>query len=182
MGTGAGAFSIANYRPPGPVAEAFIRSPSLVSTIMGPVGSGKTTAAIFRRLRYTAMMPPCRDGVIRAKGVIVRQDYRTLWRTTIPSWWEWFPRDFPGSTFVGGGDRPSQHDLVFTTPRGRKIELSVEFSALGSHRIEDVLRGWQGSWAWMEEADLMEEAALNFLIQRTNRYPPRRELPAGPST
>jgi len=161
---------------PLPTMIGFHASDAEMRCLVGPIGSGKTTAAIFRRLRYTAMMPPCRDGVIRAKGVIVRADYRTLWRTTIPSWWEWFPRDFPGSTFVGGSDRPSQHDLTFTTPRGRRIELSVEFSALGAHRIEDVLRGWQGSWAWMEEADLMDESALNFLIQRSNRYPPAREL------
>src|SRR5574337_1125687 len=156
-GMGESAFSIANYRPPGPVARAFIQSTKIAPFIMGPVGSGKTTAAIFSNLRYTALMPVCSDGVIRAKGVVVRSDYRTLWRTTLPSWWQWFPRDFPGSTFTGGPDRPSTHELPFTTPRGRKIELTVEFAALGSHRIEDALRGWEGSGAHMEEADLMEE-------------------------
>lgn len=170
------AFSIANYRPPGPVARAFIHSAKIAPFLMGPVGSGKTTAAIFSNLRYTALMPVCSDGVIRAKGVIVRSDYRTLWRTTLPSWWQWFPRDYPGSTFTGGPDRPSTHELPFTTPRGRRIELTVEFAALGSHRIEDVLRGWEGSWAHMEEADLMEESALDFLIQRSSRFPPVRLL------
>lgn len=173
---GLGKFNFSHYKPPGPVARAFIMSTKVAPFIMGPVGSGKTTAALFKCLRYSAMMPVCRDGVIRAKGAIVRADYRTLYKTTIPSWHSWFPPDFPGSSWTGGADRPAVHDLSFHTPRGKKIHLIVEFQALGDKRIEDVLRGWEGSWALMEEADLLDESALNFLIQRTTRYPARRLL------
>lgn len=169
-------FSISNYRPPGPIAADFIRSRNLVDFLMGPYGSGKTTAALFSDLRYSALMPPCKDGVIRAKGMIVRSDYRTLYKTTIPSWHLWFPPDFPGSDFVGGADRPATHKLALVTPRGARMELIVEFQALGGKRIEDIARGWEGSWAHMEEADLMEEGVLDYLFGRTNRYPPRKSL------
>jgi hypothetical protein len=171
-------FSIANYRPPGPVAEAFIRAPERVPFIMGPVGSGKTTAALFRCLRYSASIPRCKDGVIRAKGAIVRSDYRTLYGTTLPSWHSWFPPTYPGSKFIGGADRPATHEIAFTTPRGQRMEIIIEFKALGDKRIEDIMRGWEGTWALMEEADLMSEDALDFLFQRSNRYP-RRELLEG---
>lgn len=174
-------FSIANYRPPGPVAEAFIRAPERVPFIMGPVGSGKTTAALFRCLRYAASLPRCKDGVTRAKIAVVRADYRTLYKTTLPSWFSWFPQDFPGSKFIGGADRPATHELAFQTPRGKKIELIMEFQALGDKRIEDILRGWEGSAALMEEADLLAESALDFLFQRTNRYPRRELLAEGAS-
>ncbi|MFZ1963445.1 MAG: hypothetical protein WAU78_08245 [Roseiarcus sp.] len=169
-------FSISNYRPPGPVCERFIRSECLVPFIMGPYGSGKTVAALFADLRYSALMPRCKDGVIRAKGMIVRSDYRTLYATTIPSWHSWFPADYPGSTFVGGADRPAIHTLTFVTPRGAKMELIVEFKALGGKRIEDIARGWEGSWAHIEEADLVEEGVLEYLFGRTNRYPKRKDL------
>lgn len=171
------AFSISNYVPPGPVARSFIVGSQLVRFLMGPVGGGKTTSALFACLAYTARMPPCTDGVIRAKGVIVRTDYRTLYKTTLPSWFQWFPRDFPGGKFTGGADRPATHELNFSTGKGRKIELTVEFQALGDKRIEDILRGWEGSWALMEEADLLEREAMTFLLQRTSRFPPRRLLP-----
>lgn len=174
MGAGE-AFSISNYVPPGPVAQAFVTGSERVRFLMGPVGSGKTTAALFSCLRYSARMPPCRDGVIRAKGMIVRADYRTLYKTTLPSWFMWFPPDFPGSNYNGGADRPATHTLKFQTPKGLTLDLTVEFQALGDKRIEDVARGWEGSWALMEEADLLDESALDFLFQRTNRYP-RREL------
>ncbi len=160
------------------MAEAFIRSTRRVPFIMGPVGSGKTTAALFRCLHYTASLPRCKDGIIRAKIAVVRADYRTLYKTTIPSWFSWFPQDFPGSKWIGGADRPGTHEVNFLTPRGRKINLIMEFQALGDKRIEDVLRGWEGTAALMEEADLLDENALDFLFQRSNRYP-RRDLLEG---
>jgi hypothetical protein len=170
-------FNISSYTPPGPVAAAFIRDDAAtVAALMGPVGSGKTHATIFKALRFTAMMPACRDGVIRAKGAVVRDSYRTLYATTLASWFMWFPKDYPGSRFTGGDDRPATHELTFTTERGRKIELIVEFKALGLHRIEEIMRGWEGSWAWPNEMDLLDRSAIRFLVQRTGRYPRRADM------
>jgi hypothetical protein len=170
-------FNIASYTPPGRVAAAYIRDDeATVAAIMGPVGSGKTHATIFKALRFTAMMPMCRDGVIRAKGAVVRDSYRTLYATTLASWFQWFPKDFPGSRFTGGDDRPATHEIAFTTLRGRRIELTVEFKALGLHRIEDIMRGWEGTWAWGNEMDLLSSSALRFLVQRTGRFPRRVDM------
>lgn len=170
-------FNIASYTPPGPVAAAYIRDDTAsVAAIMGPVGSGKTHATIFKALRFTALMPPCKDGVIRAKGAVVRDSYRTLYATTLASWFQWFPKDFPGARFTGGDDRPATHEIAFTTLKGRRIELTVEFKALGLHRIEDIMRGWEGTWAWPNEMDLLSSSALRFLIQRTGRYPARTTM------
>ncbi len=173
---GPGRFDIANYKPPGPVAAEFIMGTEWVPFIMGPVGSGKTNAAFFKLLRHLARMPPCKDGVKRAKYAVVRTDYRTLYKTTLSTWFRWFPRDFAGSNFQGGADRPATHDIEFTTVRGVRCQLRVEFQALGEHRIEDVMRGWEGSGAMMNEADLLEEDALDFLFQRTTRWPPKSDL------
>jgi hypothetical protein len=163
-------FSIANYTPPGPVAAAFIASTKPINAIQGPIGSGKTTASFFKALRYTASLPPCKDGIIRAKGAVVRQDYRTLYSTTLESWFKWFPKEkFPD--YVGGMDRPATHVVRFVTPRGRKIELRAEFKALGAQRIEAIMRGWEGSWIYLNEVDTQGEDSLDFGIQRTWRYP-----------
>ncbi len=53
-------------------------------------------------------MPVCADGVIRARGVVTRDNYRSLQRTTLPSWFNQFPKDLPGAKFEGGQDRPSR--------------------------------------------------------------------------
>ncbi len=178
----AAGFEIGRFTPPGPVAAEFIRSDAEVPFIMGPVGSGKTMATIFKALRYTAKMPPGRDGIIRAKGAIIRTDYRTLYGTTLSSWHRWFPRDYPGSKFIGGADRPATHEIFFLTPRGKKIHLIAEFKALGTSRIEDIMRGWEGSWAWLNEVDLQDEDSLTYSFQRTTRWPPRELLATDPAT
>jgi hypothetical protein len=115
-------------------------------------------------------MPPCKDGIIRAKGAVVRQDYRTLYSTTLESWFKWFPKEkFPD--YTGGMDRPAVHKVKFVTPRGRRIELRVEFKALGAQRIEQIMRGWEGSWLYGNEVDTQDVDTLDFGIARTWRYP-----------
>lgn len=188
-------FSIDKFKPPGPIAAEFIRTPAgysqlaiiegeekLVLTghvaqfIKGPVGSGKTNATIFKILRHCALLPPNKRGVIQAKLGAVRADYRTLYATTLPTWWRWFPKDYPGSKWTGGADRPAIHELRFQTPRGRKIELIAEFKALGDDRVEDVMRGWEGTVGWLNEADLMARIVLEFFLQRIPRWPPKADL------
>jgi hypothetical protein len=171
-------FSISSYKPPGPVAAAFINDKAHDACfIMGPVGSGKTNALIFKLLRTVAtLVPPLKSGVIQAKAALVRADYRTLYATTLPTWWGWFPRDFPGSEWVGGADRPATHAVNFVTPRGRRIQLFMEFKALGDKRIEDVMRGWEGTIGLMNEADLLDQDALEFMLQRTRRFPRRADI------
>lgn len=168
------------WAPPGPVSQAFaLDLASLVKFIMGPVGGGKTTTCIFASQAFSATMPVCTDGLIRSKGVVVRDSYRTLEKTTMASWFQWFPKDHPGWDFTGGNDRPAVHTLRYRRPDNRPVESIVEFVGIGDKRVEDILRGWEGSWAWMNEADLMSEDVLDYLTQRIRRYPSKRWLPQG---
>lgn len=168
------------WSPPGPVSQAFaLDLTSLVKFIMGPVGGGKTTTCIFASQAFAATMPVCTDGIIRSKGVVVRDSYRTLEKTTMASWFQWFPKDQEGWDFTGGNDRPAVHTMRFLRPDGRLVESIVEFVGIGDKRVEDILRGWEGSWAWMNEADLMSEDVLDYLTQRIRRYPSKRWLPQG---
>ena len=168
------------WEPPGPVAQAFaLDFTSMVKALMGPVGGGKTTTCIFASQAFAASMPTCRDGVVRAKGVVVRDSFRTLEKTTLASWFQWFPKDHPSWTFTGGNDRPAVHTLRFRLPGERTLESISEFVGIGDKRVEDVLRGWEGSWAWMNEGDLMSPDVLDYLTQRVRRYPAKRLLPEG---
>lgn len=163
------AFSLTRFVPPGPVASAWIASKARNAFIMGPFGSGKTTSAIFKRFRFAHQMPVCNDGIIRCKAIVVRDSFRTLEKTTLASWRQWFPADYPGSEWQGGNDRPAIHTVRIKTSRGI-LEVVTEFAALGSHRIEDVLRGWEGSFAWMNEADLMDVSAKMYLGGRLRPF------------
>lgn len=160
--------AIVRYQAPGPISRAFLENRAPISILWGPVGSGKTVTALMRGLYASTLVGPEPDGVRRVAGAVIRRTYRDLWRSTIPSWWAWFPRSL--GTWTGGRDEPATHELVLTHPDGGRLELSVLFLAFGEERLEDALRGLEIDWAYVDECDLVDERALPWLYSRTGRY------------
>jgi hypothetical protein len=160
-----GALRIA-WRAPGPVAHAFYSDRSRVSAIMGPIGSGKTGTALMRIIAQAQEQRPHSDGVRRSKWAVVRDTYTNLEKTTIKSWHAWVPRD------VGAwGADPPAHAVKFGLPDGTVVDLVVEFIGLGDQSVETVMRGWEGTGAYINEADTLSPDVLTFLRGRVGRYP-----------
>lgn len=155
-----------SYAAPGPVAAAFIADPAIATCIMGPIGSGKTTAALMRAVQCCLWQAPGAGGVRRAKVAVIRDTYRNLDKTTIPSWQAWFPPTLG----TWSGKEPVTHTVRFDLA-GQPLELVTEFIALGDRRIEDVMRGWEGTGAYLNEADLLAPEVLHFVSSRVGRYP-----------
>jgi hypothetical protein len=163
-----------SFRQPKPIAQAFMLSDGPCDLLMGPEGSGKTTACMQTALIQTLRMPICNDGVIRAHGCFLRNSYRDLYKNTLPSWFSVFPRDFPGAKFEGGQDRPGRYTfrgIVPSRAQPIRIEMIVDFFGLGDVSIEQMLRGYQPSWGGLDEVDLFEKKVPTFLFGRTGRYP-----------
>ena len=172
-----GNFSVFNYTPPGPVAEKWMYSTADIDFLMGPWGSGKTTSAVFKCGAVTLRFPSCRDGVTRVRGVILRDNFRELYRTTLESWLNFFPKDFSGpNTFEGGQDRPFKHTIRFRTPKGRAVEMVVIGIGVGEHAIEGIFKGFEPSWVWMNEPDLLSRKVPGWAYGRLGRYPRRVDL------
>jgi RecA/RadA recombinase len=156
-----------DYEPPGPVAAAFLEDRSFVSGIMGPFGSGKTTAAIMKCMLCSARQPKDARGRRRSRGAIIRNTYPELKTTTIKSWHEWIPpeigkwqTDGPPTHFVRGPDG---------------LDAEVMFLALD--RPEDVrkLLSLELTWAYINEAKEVPKAILDGLTGRVGRFPPMRD-------
>jgi hypothetical protein len=176
-------FNVQTYRPPGPVAESFLRGRKPVRWIMGPIGSGKTNACFFDALTVASAMPVCVDKVRRFKGFVFRDTYTKLWDTVIPSWWQWFPESI--GKWTGSKGRQASHLLRFEQENGVVLEFQMDFRALDEHAdIEDALKGLEGSWAYLNEGDTLNEAVLTNILGRVlqRRYPPQRLLPASAFT
>lgn len=177
-------FSLTHFEPPGPVCAAYIRSLGPIDAITGPSGSGKTVGTVFKLIRFAvAAMPVTKSGVVKCRITVLRDNYRALYRTTLRSWFQWFPPDFPGSSFFGGQDRPAQHRLRLSTVRlvdGVRrevpVDLEVDFFAVGDIAIEELLKGYETSAGWANEADLLAERVVPFLFDRTGRYPSKVEF------
>lgn len=162
------------WSPPGPVAAAFMRSSAKVPLINGPIGSGKTGAALLKGVKLAGYQRPSTlDGVRKFKYTVVRDTYRQLWKTTIPSWWAWMPKKL--GHWSGAKDGPAIHELNLPQPDGTMLEYVVEFIAIGEHSAESIMRGYEPTAFLLEEMDLLAEDAYTFAVGRAGRFPPMRE-------
>lgn len=152
------------YNPPGPVGDAFVHCDAFVSGIMGPIGSGKSVACVFRLIRNVQNQRRLKDGWVRRRTAIIRNTYPELHTTTIKTWHQWVPPD--AGVYVESG--PPTHHLV---DEQNKVDWEVIFFALD--RPEDVrkLLSLELSDAWINEARYTPKAILDGLTGRVGRYP-----------
>lgn len=155
-----------HYYPPGPVARDFLASDAFVAGIMGPIGSGKSTAAVMKLIRNCQKQKPLRDGWRRRRTAIIRNTYPELKTTTIKTWHQWVPAHV--GTWRDTG--PPTHHIIDHTA---KLDWEVMFIALD--RPDDVrkLLSLELSDAWINEAREVPKAILDGLTGRVGRFPPR---------
>jgi len=173
------------WRAPGPVSAAYMRDRARVSLINGPVGSAKTTTTLMKLIRL-AMEQPISRGYMgvgpggrrmptrRFRVCVVRDTYRMLWRTTLPSWWSRIPRNV--GEFTGGQDAPAKHLVTFALSDGSLVEFEAHFVAIGEMGAEEALQGYEVTAFYLNEMNLLSRDVLQFALTRTGRFPPRHEV------
>ena len=151
-----------NYIPGGPTLAAFHRSDEFVRGIMGPLGSGKSTACVIEILRRSMKQKPSSDGIRRTRWAIIRNSYPELKTTTLKTWQQWCPAEYGRLTM----DAPIRHHV-----QTRDLDMEVYFIALD--REEDVkkLLSLELTGAWVNEAREIPKAIIDALTGRVGRYP-----------
>lgn len=153
----------------GPVAAQFFEDRSAAACIMGPIGSAKTSVSLIKILLAAMQQKPNDEGVRYTKFAVIRDTYRNLWNTTIASWKAWIPETL--GEFSGGKNEPGKHHLRFRLSDGTIVDTLVEFIAIGDNNVEDVMRGWEGTGAYLNEADRLDEDVFHYVLGRVGRYP-----------
>src|SRR5688572_11911775 len=115
-----------SYQVDGPTLEAFFASDAFVRVLVGPFGSGKTSACCAELFRRAQQQAPGPDGVRRSRALVVRNTFRQLSSTTVASWRSWF--DDRLGTF--SWSEPFTHKLRFTLPDSSRVESDIVFMAL----------------------------------------------------
>jgi hypothetical protein len=161
--------SAAQLRAVGPVSQAFVDSKAPISVMMGPEGSGKTTSGILKGVKLATDWPRTAPDVTRVKFAMIRRLQKDLEKTTMESWLRWFPKS--AGDWRGGKGAPATHDIYLPHPKGGIIEMRVEFIATGDLRVEEAMRGWEGSFVYVDEVDLAPANVLRWVRGRCGRYP-----------
>jgi hypothetical protein len=154
----------------GPVGEAFLNDKRLITGIMGPVGSAKTTKCVAKMVKSALWQEPGPDGIYRAKWGVIRDTYPQLKKTVLATWHRWFPKQLGD----WNGEAPYEHTLRFLVIHGGRrceVELTVIFAAIGENKAEDVMRGWEVTGIWLNEGDLVAYEVFAFAMTRIGRFP-----------
>lgn len=164
--------------PSGPVARSFVFSSALTSGIMGPWGSGKTTAGFVKGLVCSIAVPPSPvDGVRYARTGVIRDTYRNLELNTLSSWFENFPRDL-GEWRGGGSGEPGRARIRWALQDGTELDWEVIFVAVGDHNVRQFCDGLQLTNCFVNAGDSVpEELFTIFMTPRLSRYPSRDQRP-----
>jgi len=150
-----------NFTPPGPVARAFMVSMADSRGIVGPYGSGKSTACIVELLRQNIMMPPGEDGIRRSRVLVVRNTKQQLKDITLASVVSFLPVEIYHW-------KESEMKAIF---RFNDVHAEWLFRSLDSP--EDIQRvlGSEVTWIWTDECREVPVALLPDLEARAGRFP-----------
>jgi len=153
---------------PNPSGKIFRDDDTFVKLIMGPYGSGKSTACIETIVRHAIAMPRWINNRRRAKWIIIRNTSGELQSTTLQTWLTWCGE--LGS--IKKRQKPLlTYEHTFNDGNGI-IELELVFIALD--RDEDIrkLKSIEATAAYINELSEVPQAVLHHLIGRVNhRYP-----------
>lgn len=153
---------IIKYEPAGLTVKRFHESAAFFRGIMGPIGSGKSTACVIELLRKAQLQAPGRDGIRRSRWAVIRNSYPELKTTTIKTWEQWVPLYY-GKMDWGG---PIRHHV-------KTADLDMEVLFLALDRDEDArkLLSLELTGAWINEAREVPKAVWDALSGRVGRYP-----------
>lgn len=158
-----------NYKAP-PTCARFMKSDAFIRIIAGPVGSGKTTAAIFELLRRAIEQHPCADGLRHTRFAIVRQTLKQLKDTVLKDILQWLEglvnyKVSDNTIYISFADVRSEWLLIpLEDPEDQRRLLSMQLTG-----------------AWASECIEMDPGIIPPLSGRCGRYPGPGMKPVGHS-
>lgn len=151
-----------NYTPL-PTLRLFHESSARNRCIVGPVGSGKTSACCVEIGYYLPMFFHEHWGIKKTRWAIIRNTYKELNDSTLKSIQDtWFP---------WGTHRVQKSNFEFSYPNG----IQVEFWLRACDRPDQVkmFKSMELTGAWFEESIEIDEQIKAMVKNRIGRFPPR---------
>ena len=158
------------YAEPTPLL--FHHSPAFVRAIMGPVGSGKSSACVEELKRLVILQTPFRKKR-KSRIAVIRASYPRLRDTTLKTFLEWFPEgeSIEGYKMIVNRQAPMVANLTLPLADGTTVEAEFIFIALDDAKDVHKLRSLELTFAWMNEASEVSFEIFKMLRGRMNRFP-----------
>lgn len=152
-----------------PTLAGYMANKSDVCIVKGPVGSGKTTASVFKVLHIAMLQERSpNDGVRYTRPVVLRNTYAELKTTTIQTWKENFPEAVFG--LIGGTPPISQHIKI-----PGELDCEVFFLAMDQPKDVRKLLSLNVSHIFWNEMREFNEDIILAGWDRVGRFPNRAE-------
>lgn len=164
--------NVTEYTPPGTLKD-FLTSPSIISLVTGPVGSGKSSAAMLKIAYHAMQMKKGKDGIRRSRCVVVRNTVQMLKDATYPTFTTWFPAGIAGEYaksegkfYLKFGDTECEvllRGLDDADDVRRLLSLEVSFGVIDEFReihpdIFNALQGRIGRFPSMKDGGCVDDA------------------------
>lgn len=164
---------VKQYRSISPTIAAFHMCDSRAKCLVGAVGTGKTTAAIWE-IGFN-LPRRCYEhyGIEHTKWIIVRKTFEQLMETDFQEAMSWF---------VHADWKYSRKTMTLQWPASENCQspLTVEliFMSCNTPEEEDKFRSMNVTGVWIDEADKVSTVAKQILKGRIGRFPKVSETPA----
>lgn len=156
---------------PGPTGTKFLASRAYIKAIMGPVGSGKSTVALFDLIARSVGQAP-HNNVRRTKHIILRNTMAQLKSTVKPLIDHWLIAETRNKV---GNWRLTDNifEMKFKLPDGTIVHS--DFLMMAADTPDDVRRllSLEASDAWVEEGREVDPEVFQGLQGRVSRFPNR---------
>lgn len=151
-----------------PTCEDFSNDDSFIRGLLGPIGSGKSSACVIELVNRALAQRPGPDGIRRSRWAVIRNTYTELKDTTIRTILQWLPDAYFGKYT----EHPKPRYLITAF---EKCEIELLFLALD--RPDDVkkLLSLELTGAWVNEAREVPWAVIDALQGRVGRFPAKRD-------
>lgn len=150
-----------------PTLARFHASNAFYRGVLGPVGSGKSTAMCTELMRRGQQQAPGRDGARHTRFAVVRNTYRELADTTLKTWLKWIPED------VFGDFHESDMTHRIQLPGTRDVppmDMEVLFRALDKPKDVKKVLSLELTGAWINEAREVPKSIIDAIGDRVGRY------------
>lgn len=158
------------FTPP-PTLRRFMVDPHLARFVVGPLGSGKSTAMIIELARRMREQQPDADGIRPTRFAIIRNTLQQIRQTCLPDIREWLDPVMDYKIY--------ESTIYFRVPLDDGSTIQSEWLMMPIDTIEDTRRllSLQLTGAWVSEFRELPYDVVASLMGRVGRYPRTKVAP-----